>query len=322
MKRILVTGSKGQIGSELVDALRERHVAGAVIASDVRAEGDSNGTAAHVFVQLDVTDREALDDVIGRYNVRTVYHLASLLSAVGERKPDLAWRINVDGLKNVLDVARERELRVFWPSSIAVFGPETPRENAPQKTVLDPSTMYGVTKVSGELLCRYYHQRYGVDVRSVRYPGLISFKAEPGGGTTDYAVQIFYAAVRGEPYECFLRSDTRLPMMYMPDAIRAALDLMDAPAEHISVRTSYNAAAMSFTAGELAEAIRERRADFEVRYEPDERQRIAATWPSSVDDHVAGSDWNWAPHYDLDAMVDHMLDHLEARLAKMEASKT
>lgn len=316
MGSILVTGASGQIGSELVDVLRERHGAERVIASDVRPLDPDNGREAGRTVQLDVTDRAALEAVVREQGVTTVYHLASLLSAVGERKPDVAWQVNVDGLKHVLDVAREDGLRVFWPSSIAVFGAATPREQTPQQTVLDPSTIYGVTKVSGELLCRYYAERFGVDVRSLRYPGLISYKAEPGGGTTDYAVDIFYAAVRGETYTCFLRPDARLPMMYMPDAVRAALDLMDAPDEEITVRTSYNLGAMSFSASELARAIQARRPGFEVVYEPDERQRIADTWPSSVDDSVARADWGWRPHYDMEATVDDMLTHLEARLVQ------
>lgn len=320
MRRILVTGSKGQIGSELVDVLSDQHGPEAVVASDLRPDASVNGTAAATFVQLDVTDREALRETVERYDVGTVFHLASLLSAVGERQPDTAWKVNVEGLRNVLDLAREHDLRVFWPSSIAVFGSATPLENTPQTTVLDPTTMYGVTKVSGELLCRYHHLRYGTDVRSLRYPGLISYAAEPGGGTTDYAVHIFYAAVREEPYVCFLRPETRLPMMYMPDAVRAACDLMTAPSSDVGVRTSYNVTAMSFSAQQLAEAIQRQRPGFEIRYEPDERQRIADTWPSSIDDSVARAEWGWAPRYDLDAMVQDMLTHLEARLEQSEVS--
>jgi nucleoside-diphosphate-sugar epimerase len=233
-----------------------------------------------------------------------------LLSASGEQAPDRAWDVNLGGLKNVLDLARERDLRVFWPSSIAVFGPSTPREDTPQQTVLDPNTMYGVTKRSGELLCRYYHHRYDVDVRSLRYPGLISYATEPGGGTTDYAVDMFRHAADGTPYTCFVRRDTRLPMMYMPDALRATLDLMEAAPNQITVRESYNVSAMTFTAEALAAAIREQVPSFRCTYTPDARQSIADAWPASVDDHCARNDWNWSPAYDLDAMTNDMLMHL------------
>jgi nucleoside-diphosphate-sugar epimerase len=239
-----------------------------------------------------------------------VYHLASLLSASGEDQPDRAWDVNTNGLKNVLDAARDRSLTVFWPSSIAVFGPDTPKKNTPQETVLNPDTMYGVTKRSGELLCRYYHRRHGVDVRSLRYPGLISYGIPPSGGTTDYAVDMLRAAARNERYTCFLRPDTRLPMMYMPDALQAVHALMAADADDLSIRTSYNVSAFSFSPEDLATAIRQRVPHFDVAYEPDERQGIAASWPASIDDTAARSDWNWAPSFDLDAMVSDMLDHL------------
>lgn len=317
MGTILVTGARGQIGSDLVAELRRRHGRDAVLETDLHPLPNGGNP---LYEALDVRDRDRLDALVRTHRIETVYHLASLLSATGEHKPDLAWAVNVQGLRNVLEVARTYGLRLFWPSSIAAFGPDTPRENTPQAGPLDPVTMYGVTKVTGELLCRYAFQRDGVDVRSLRYPGLISHATKPGGGTTDYAVEIFYAALEGEPYTCFLRPDTRLPMMYMPDAVRATIDLMDADAEAISVRTGYNITALSFSAEELADALRKRFPDFEVAYEPDFRQAIADSWPASVDDSQARADWGWQPAYDLDRMVDDMIDHLAAKLNVAERS--
>jgi nucleoside-diphosphate-sugar epimerase len=302
-----VTGAAGQIGTDLVRALRARDGANAVVATDLApANGEWGEGPAEV---LDVTDASRLAELVADHRVDTIYHLASLLSATGERKPHVAWEVNVNGLRHVLEAAREHGLRVFWPSSIAVFGPTTPR-TAPQRTILEPSTVYGVTKVTGELLCQYYHAKHGVDVRSVRYPGLISYTAPPGGGTTDYAVAIFHAAVAGEAFTCFVGPDTTLPMMYMPDAIEGTLALMDAPADRISVRTSYNVGALSFTAAELADALVRRVPGFEVRYEPDYRQTIADSWPAAVDDSEARRDWGWAPRYDLETMVEDMLQNL------------
>lgn len=311
---ILVTGANGQIGSELVGALVRRYGSDKVVASDLQPERAENGAA--VYERIDVTDADRLREVVAAYDIDTVYHLASLLSVTGERSPDMAWEVNVEGLKHVLDLARDREMKVFWPSSIAVFGSDTPTSPAPQSTVLDPATMYGVTKVSGELLCRYYHQRYAVDVRSLRYPGLISYKTPPGGGTTDYAVEIFRSAADGLPYKCFVRAATRLPMMYMPDAIRAALELMEADAARITVRTSYNIAGTSFSVEELAQEIARHIPDFEVRYEPDGRQRIADSWPQEVDDTPARRDWGWRPEFDLPALVEDMLAHLPEQINK------
>jgi nucleoside-diphosphate-sugar epimerase len=311
MATTLVTGAAGQIGTDLVRALRARDGADAVVATDLAPAPEAWGDGPSET--LDVTDRDAIRRLVETHRVDTVYHLASLLSATGERKPAAAWEVNVNGLRHVLEAARERRLRVFWPSSIAVFGPTTPRV-APQRTVLEPSTIYGVTKVTGELLCQYYHAKHGVDVRSVRYPGLISYTTPPGGGTTDFAVAIFHAAAAGEPYTCFVGPQTRLPMMYMPDALTGTLSLMDAPAAGLSVRTSYNLGALSFTAGELAEAISRRVPGFEVIYAPDYRQAIADSWPAAVDDSAARSDWGWAPAYGLDEMVDDMLAHLTARV--------
>ncbi len=311
MIRTLITGANGQIGSELAHALQQQHGPDAVVGLDVNPPAASDGTNAPArFEVADVRVRAAVQRVVREHQIGTVYHLASLLSATGEKHPDRAWDVNTGGLKHILDTAREHALKVFWPSSIAVFGPDTPKHNTPQKTVLNPDTMYGVTKRSGELLCQYYHRRHGVDVRSLRYPGLISYGTPPGGGTTDYAVDMFIAAAQGASYTCFLRPETQLPMMYMPDALRATLTLMDAPAEALSVRTSYNIAAFSFSAEELAERLRAHAPGFRVEYAPDARQQIADTWPRTVDDSTARADWNWQPAYDLDAMVEDMLAHL------------
>lgn len=313
MNRILVTGARGQIGSELTRALRERHAPDSVVGFDLKTPGASNGQGpTRPFVKGDVRNRDLLVDTVATYDIDTVYHLASLLSATGERQPDRAWDVNLGGLKNVLDLARTHDLAVFWPSSIAVFGPSTPKQNTPQQTVLDPATMYGVTKRSGELLCRYYHRRYDVDVRSLRYPGLISHTTPPGGGTTDYAVDMFYAAVQDQTYTCFVRPDTCLPMMYMPDALRATLALMDADADALTVRDSYNVAAMSFRADELEARIQRRIPSFSCTYAPDDRQEIADAWPSTIDDTTARADWDWSPAYDLASMTDSMLAHLRA----------
>jgi nucleoside-diphosphate-sugar epimerase len=311
MSHVLVTGANGQIGSELVDALRERHGPQRVVRLDLQPPPTPNGQSIDApFEVLDVRDREGLADVIADYDVDVVYHLASLLSATGEQHPDRAWDVNMGGLKNVLDLAQQHDLQVFWPSSIAVFGPSTPKTDTPQKTVLDPATMYGVTKRSGELLCQYYYRRYGLDVRSLRYPGLISYKTAPGGGTTDYAVDMYTSAAAGEDYTCFLERGARLPMMYMPDAIRATLSLMEADADALSVHDSYNVGAFSFSPEELAVSLQRHVSNFSCTYAPDERQEIADAWPSSVDDTAARSDWGWAPEYDLAAMTEDMLSHL------------
>lgn len=310
MAEFLVTGANGQIGSELVTALVRAYGSKRVLATDLHDAPRLLDSGSVRYQRLDVTDAAALAQLTSEHDFQVVYHLASLLSVTGENDPDRAWDVNMNGLKHVLDLAQEHGFRVFWPSSIAVFGPATPRTNTPQRTVLDPSTMYGVTKVAGELLCRYYHRKFGVDVRSLRYPGLISYLTPPGGGTTDYAVEIFYAAVESTEYTCFVRPDTQLPMMYMPDAIRAALELMDADAERITVRTSYNIGAASFTAGELADALERRVTGFRVRYQPDARQEIADSWPSSVDDSKAREDWGWNPEFDAAALCDDMLKNL------------
>lgn len=311
MSRVLVTGANGQIGSELVEVLRETYGTDQVVRLDLTPPPSPNGQRPDgPFEVVDVRDQDALAEVVSTYDVDVIYHLASLLSASGEQQPDRTWDVNLGGLKNVLDLARRNDLRVFWPSSIAVFGPSTPRVDAPQNTVLDPATMYGVTKRSGELLCQYYHRRYNLDVRSLRFPGLISYKTAPGGGTTDYAVHVFEQAAKGEDYTCFLEPDTRLPMMYMPDAIRAIVDLMAADGAALRVRDSYNISAFSVSPQDVVAAVQHHVPDFSCTYEPDERQQIADAWPSSVDDQMARADWDWAPNYDLETMTEEMLAHL------------
>jgi nucleoside-diphosphate-sugar epimerase len=317
MGKILIIGAVGQIGTELTIALRKKYGADNVIASTRKTafpDEIKNGGPCEYF---DVQDKAAMAAVIKKYGVDTVYQLASLLSATGEQNPDLAFSINLMGLKNTLDVARETGVKkIFWPSSIAAFGPTTPRDNTPQRTVLEPTTMYGVTKVAGELLCQYYFRKYGLDIRSVRYPGLISYKAEPGGGTTDYAVAIFYEAIRQKKYTCFVGPHTVLPMMYMPDAIRGTIALMDAPADKITVRTSYNLAAISFSAKELADEVARLVPGFTCDYKPDHRQAIADSWPKSIDDSQARRDWGWKHEYDLAKMSRDMIQNLTPILAK------
>ena len=303
MERVLVIGARGQIGSELTEALAVRFGRDAVIAADLAPAGRGSTP----YEQLDVLDRARLEALIEAHGITQVYQLAAMLSATGERDPGRAWTLNMGGLMNVLEIARQRPLRVFWPSSIAAFGPGTPRDMTPQNTVMDPATMYGVSKRSGEMLCDYYHAKFGVDVRSLRYPGVISWRTPPGGGTTDYAIDIFQAARRGETYRCFLGSDTRLPMLYMPDAVRATLELMDADAARITQWSSYNLAGLSFTPAELAAAIRARVPGFAIDYAPDFRQGIAEGWPRSIDDTQARADWGWRPHFLLDEIVDDML---------------
>ncbi|MCB0395572.1 MAG: NAD-dependent epimerase/dehydratase family protein, partial [Flavobacteriales bacterium] len=278
MERILVIGASGQIGAEMASGLRQKFGLENVICSDIRPAGSWSEEGP--FELLDVMDRTALNSVVEKYNVTQVYLLAALLSAVAEEKPELAWKLNMEGLFNVLELARENKIqKIFWPSSIAVFGPTTPREQTAQRTITEPNTVYGIGKLAGERWCEYYHQKYGADVRGLRYPGIVGSKTMPGGGTTDYAVHIFHQAVKTRAYTCFLNEDTRLPMMYMPDAVRATLELMDAPADRISIRSSYNITSMSFTPGEIAREIKKHIPDFEVIYEPDRRQKIADSWP-------------------------------------------
>jgi len=304
MSRVLVIGARGQIGSELVEALAGVHGESSVIAADLRPPAKSSRVG---FVTLDTLDGAMLRDVVARYRIEQIYQLAALLSARGEAAPIATWTLNVNGLLNVLELAREGSVgRVFWPSSIAAFGPHSPRDDTPQSTVMDPGTMYGISKVAGERLCEYYFSKFGVDVRSVRYPGVIGGAAPPGGGTTDYAIEMFQAAKRGESYRCFLAPDTRLPMIYMPDALRAVLELMEADAACLHVRSSYNIAGCSFTPAELQAAIARHAPGFDVVYAPDFRQAIADSWPRTIDDAAARSDWGWKPEFDFDHLVAHM----------------
>ena len=315
MNTILVTGSRGQIGSDLVVALRRRYGATHVIESVREVAPHLEGNSLPYEV-LDVTDKQRLQEIVEQYRISTIYHLAGLLSATGEQNPELCWNVNVNGLRNVLEVAQSYGVRVFWPSSIAVFGPHTPKLDTPQITIEDPSTMYGITKVTGELLCHYYAHRFGVDVRSLRLPGIISYSTPPGGGTTDFAVEIFYAALKYGTYTCFVRPETRLPMMYMPDTIKAILDLMEADSVLIKVRSSYNIAAVSFSAEELVAEIQKYLPEFTCRYAPDFRQAIADSWPCAIDDSKARADWGWKHRYDLSAIVADMLAKLDERMMR------
>ncbi len=315
IQRIIVTGAVGQIGSELTLALRERYGADNVIAGGHRTEPSPKLKESGPFVWCDVVNREELMNTVKDYKIDTIINMSAILSAKGEENPQACWNVNLNGLINCLEVARELELKqVLCPSSIAVFGPTTPKDNTPQETILKPTTMYGVTKVAGELLCDYYVKRYGVDARGLRYPGIISSETLPGGGTTDYAVWIFYKAIEEGKYSCFLKEDTMLPMMYMPDCIKATMDLMEAPIEKLRYHGDYNISAFSFTPAELANEIKKRIPNFEMSYEIDPlRQAIADSWPRSIDDTPAREDWSWKPAYDLGAMVDDMLEKLRTR---------
>jgi nucleoside-diphosphate-sugar epimerase len=306
--RVLIIGANGQIGAELAEALLARLGSPSVVTSDLAPEGRVPGLAHEV---LDVTDAGALADVVARHRITQVYQLAAVLSASGEAQPLLTWDVNMRGLLNVLELGRSGVLeRIFWPSSIAAFGPGTPADNTPQTAVMDPATVYGISKLAGERWCAWYHARYGVDVRSLRYPGLISWKTPPGGGTTDYAIEIFHAALAGQTYRCFLDADQALPMMYMPDALRATIEIMAVAPQRVRERSSYNLAGMSFTPRQIAAAIARRVPGFALLYEPDFRQAIAASWPRSIDDSAARRDWGWQPCFDLDAMVADMLASL------------
>ena len=313
--RILVTGAGGQIGSELTLSLRERYGSENVVAAGHRTQPGPALRDSGPFVTLDVTNRDQLEKTVEEYDIDVVYHLAAILSAKGEQNPQLAWKVNIEGLINVLEVGRERGLsRIFVPSSIAVFGPETPRDPAPQETVLRPTTMYGVTKVTGELLGDYYVSKYGLDVRGVRYPGIISSETLPGGGTTDYAVEVFYEALKTEHYDFFVRADTVLPMMYMPDCIRATIELMEADFDDLKHHSDFNLAGMSFSAEELAVEIKKHIPDFTYDFRPDFRQEIADSWPQRIDDTAAREEWGWKPKYDLSSMVEDMLERLRRKL--------
>jgi nucleoside-diphosphate-sugar epimerase len=315
MNKILVIGASGQIGTELTLALRQRFSGDMVIAADLKREADLlKGTGP--FLPLDIMDKEILRVQVRRHDVKTIYLLVAMLSAAGEKNPMMAWHLNMQSLINTLEVAREEDVqKVFWPSSIAVFGMDAPKENCPQDAYAAPSTVYGISKLSGEQWCHYYFERYGVDVRSIRYPGLISYKTLPGGGTTDYAIEIFHSAIREEIYTCFLRADKRLPMMYMDDAVRATIELMEAPESKISVRTAYNLAGISFTPAEIAREIKRLIPGFQIEYAPDFRQAIADSWPESIDDHIAVADWGWKPEFNLKNMTEEMIGHISRGLA-------
>ncbi|TNE53956.1 MAG: NAD-dependent epimerase/dehydratase family protein [Bacteroidetes bacterium] len=313
MSKVLVIGACGQIGSELVLALRERHGNEQVWASDIR-ENPGEQLQNGPYKALDVMDRPAVESFIREEGFDHVYLLAALLSATAEKHPELAWKLNMEGLFTILDLAREGAIkRIFWPSSIAVFGPSTPSDNTPQETIMEPNTVYGISKLAGERWCSYYHEKHGVDVRSVRYPGLISHGSLPGGGTTDYAVDIFYHAKAKGNYSCFLSEKTALPMMYMDDAIRATLELMDADADKLKVRSSYNLSGLSFTPEEIAREIKKHLPDFQITYVPDFRQKIADSWPASIDDSAAREEWGWNAHFDLPEMVREMLQFVDEK---------
>jgi len=311
-EKILVIGACGQIGRELTAALRLKFGQMQVLASDIQAKNNLS-TEVFPYQQLDVTDADALEKLIADEQVTQIYHLAAMLSANGEKNPKKAWDLNMNSLLSVLDLSVKYGVKkVFWPSSIAVFGPDSEKTNTPQQGITEPSTVYGISKAAGEYWCKYYFGKFGLDVRSIRYPGLISYTGAPGGGTTDYAVDIFHHAVEAKPFTCFLKKETVLPMMYMEDAIRATLELMDAPVKNIKVRSSYNLSGLSFSPEELATEIEKLVPDFKVDYTPDFRQQIADSWPGSIDDSAAQTDWNWKPAYNLEAMVSDMLLNLRA----------
>lgn|SRR5690554_677189 len=313
MKRILVVGAGGQIGTELVLLLEQKFGKDAIIASDVK-EVCPVALEGSNYVSLDVLDNNQLKSIVEKEEITDIYLLAALLSATAEKNPEFAWRLNMEGLFNVLNLAKEGKIKkVFWPSSIAVFGPTTPKQATPQRTVMEPSTVYGISKQAGERWCEYYYEKFGVDVRSIRYPGLISYKALPGGGTTDYAVDIFYHAIEKGEYTSFLSKDTELPMMFMEDAVRGTVELMEAPAEQIKVRSSYNLSAVSFTPELLANEIKKHIPNFEIHYKPDDRQAIADSWPQSIDDAFARADWGWKNEYDLSDIVEVMLKNVEPK---------
>ena len=315
-EKILVIGACGQIGVELTLALRKIYGSANVFASDLRKENDLlKGTGP--YISLDVMNKKMVHAEINRQKITQIYLLAAILSATGEKKPDLAWTLNMQSLMHVLEIAKEEKVRrIFWPSSIAVFGHGSPKINCPQQTVAEPLTVYGISKCAGELWCKYYDHRFQVDVRSLRYPGLISYKSAPGGGTTDYAIEIFHEAIGKNQYTCFLKDDTVLPMMYMPDAIRATIELMESPVNKISVRTSYNISGMSFSPKQIAQEIKKHLPGFTISYQPDYRLQIAQSWPESIDDSVARSDWGWKPKYDLPSLTMDMIVNIKKTYSK------
>jgi len=315
MSKILVIGSSGQIGTELVIELRKAHGSDQVVASDIRSPLDEV-LYGGPFEELNVLDFEQIKKVIKKHDIKEVYLLAALLSATAEKKPELAWKINMEGLLNLLELAKSKLInKIFWPSSIAVFGPNTPSKNTPQQTIMDPTTVYGISKLSGERWCEYYFKNFGVDVRSIRYPGLISYKGAPGGGTTDYAIEIFHHAIKHNNYVCFLEKNLALPMMYMDDAIRATIELMEADEQKITIRSSYNVSGITLTPYEIAEEIKKVIPAFEISYNTDFRNEIAKSWPSQINDQIARKDWGWRPNFDLQCITKIMLDELKLTLA-------
>jgi|TARA_B110000116_G_scaffold272170_1_gene295586 threonine 3-dehydrogenase len=315
MEKHLVIGSAGQLGIELVLGLQSRYGVDSVVASDIRMDGDIESNRSR-FIKLDATDKVAVRKVLSEGGYTCVYHLVAMLSAKGEDNPIAAWDLNMKSILNVLECSKEGLVeKVFWPSSIAVFGPEAPKNRTPHDSVCNPTTIYGVSKVAGELWCKYYHEHYGVDVRSLRYPGLIGHRSLPGGGTTDYAVEAFYCAVEGRPFECYLEPGEALPMMHMDDAIRATIDLMEAPSENIKLRTSYNLSGCSFSPDELNREIAALVPGFDTKYSPDKRQYIAASWPNSIDDSLAREHWGWKPEYNTEKLVSTMIEALKNSLS-------
>lgn len=309
--KILIIGASGQIGSELTIALRQKFGKNAVLASDIK-EGSKELMASGTFIKIDATHKDELEKCIDFHKVTDVYLMAALLSATAEKHPDLAWNLNMKSLSHILELAREKKIKkIFWPSSIAVFGPTTPKVNTPQRTIMEPNTVYGITKLTGERWCEYFHNKYGVDIRSIRYPGVISYKTPPGGGTTDYAIEIFHEAIKTKSYNCFLKEDVVLPMMFMDDAIKATIEIMDAKTEDIKIRSSYNLAAINFSPKQIADSIKQHIPEFEINYNPDFRQEIAESWPNSIDDSEARKDWNWEHNFGLDKLTVEMLDNLK-----------
>ena len=313
--KILVIGAAGQIGTEITYELSRIHGSENLVATDIKDDA-KDVFPNNTYVKLDVMDQNSVNLLFEQFQFDTIYHFAAILSASGEKNPDKTWEINTRGLLNILEAAKEHNVKkIFWPSSIAVFGPNTPKDNTSQSPYMDPATVYGISKLSGELWASYFNDRYNMDIRSIRYPGIISYKTAPGGGTTDYAIDMFFKAINDREYTCFLNKDTFLPMMYMPDAVKATIQLMNAPKEKLSIKTSYNVGSFSISPESLYKSIKQRIPDFNIKYEPDFRDGLAKSWPKSIDDSIAQTDWNWSPEHDLDSMTEHMLDNIKIQLS-------